>query len=73
MDKSFLNSAEYLGYCLIAIIFFVISQSSMDMWDGVVFSYASETGNHEGAQISLLSFGWYLQYFLYKGLFWLEH
>ncbi len=73
MNKSFLNLAEYLGYCLIAIIFFVISQSSMDMWDGVVFSYASETGNHEGAQISLLSFGWYLQYFLYKGLFWLEH
>ena len=73
MDKSFLNSAEYLGYCLIAIIFFIISQSSMDMWDGVVFSYASETVNYEGSRISLLLFGWYLQYFLYKGLFWLEH
>jgi hypothetical protein len=72
MNKSYLNSAEYLGYCLIAIIFFVISQSSMDMWDGVVASYASETGNYEGSRISSLSFGWYLQYFLYEGLFWLE-
>ena len=73
MGKNFLNSAEYLGYCLIAIIFFLISQSSMDMWDGVVASYASETGNHEGIRISLLSHGWYLPYFIYKGLFWLEY
>jgi hypothetical protein len=72
MDKSFLKLSEYLSYCLIAIIFFLISQSSMDMWDGVVASYASETGNHGGSRISLFAAGWYLQYFIYKGLFWLE-
>ena len=72
MGKSFLKLAEYLSYSLIAIIFFLISQSSMDMWDGVVASYASETGNHGGSRISLFNAGWYLQYFIYKGLFWLE-
>ena len=72
MGKPSSNLAEYLSYCLIAIIFFLISESSMDMWDGVVASYASETGNHGGTRISLFAAGWYLQYFIYKGLFWLE-
>ena len=72
MGKSFLKLAEYLSYSLITIIFFLISQSSMDMWDGVVASYASESGNHGGSRISLFDAGWYLQFFIYKGLFWLE-
>ena len=71
MGKPSLNLAEYLSYCLIAIIFFLISQSSMDMWDGVVASYASETGNYGGSRISLFAAGWYLQYFIYKFLFWI--
>ena len=62
---------EYLGYGLLATIFFIISQSSMDMWDGVVSSYGSEVGNNEGSRTMLLRHGWYLQHFLYTIVYWL--
>ena len=71
MNNSSLKLSEYLGYGLLAAIFFIISQSSMDMWDGVIASYGSEVGNIEGLRASLLTHGWHLQYFLYTIMFWL--
>jgi hypothetical protein len=71
MNNSSSKLSEYLGYGLLAAIFFIISQSSMDMWDGVIASYGSEVGNIEGLRASLLPYGWHLQYFLYTLMFWL--
>jgi hypothetical protein len=71
MNSSSEKLYEYLGYGLLAAIFFIISQASMDMWDGVVASYGSEAGNIEGSRTSLLRHGWYLQHLLYIVLFWL--